>query len=280
MAASEALAIERLGCADVAAGLALSAAAGWNQTADDWLFFLAAGDVRGVRDDNGTVVATAAALPYDDASGWISMVLVDPAHRHRGIASQLVEACVTTLRSAGRTPVLDATPAGAAVYARSGFVAGFAFERWEGEGGGDPDASAASAPAATIASTLSALDRDAGGVDRGALWNSVLARAGTRAILAPGGDGFAVRRAGHRATQVGPIVAASPAAARDLLTQVLDDVGGEVFIDVPARSADIHRELERRGFVRQRPFVRMASGDARAAAERERVFALAGPEFG
>jgi len=32
--------------------------------------------------------------------------------------------------------------------------------------------------------------------------------------------------------------------------------------------------------VRQRPFVRMALGDARPAAARERVFALAGPEFG
>jgi len=42
MAASEALAIERLGPGDVAGGLALSDAAGWNQTADDWAVFIAA----------------------------------------------------------------------------------------------------------------------------------------------------------------------------------------------------------------------------------------------
>src|SRR5947208_992421 len=134
MASSDVLAIERLAADDVAGGLALSDAAGWNQSADDWSFFLSAGAAFGVRDDAGALIATAAALPYDAATGWISMVLVDAGHRHRGIASQLVDACVASLRDAGRTPVLDATPAGAAVYARIGFVAGFGFERWEGDG--------------------------------------------------------------------------------------------------------------------------------------------------
>ena len=87
---------------DVAGGLALSDAAGWNQTADDWSLFIAAGAAFGVRDEAGALIATAAALPYDAATGWISMVLVDAAHRHRGIASQLVDACVASLRDAGR----------------------------------------------------------------------------------------------------------------------------------------------------------------------------------
>jgi predicted N-acetyltransferase YhbS len=69
------------------------------------------------------------------------MVLVDPAHRHRGIASQLVDACVASLREAGRIAGARRDAGGAAVYAKIGFVAGFAFERWEGEG------------AATIAAT-------------------------------------------------------------------------------------------------------------------------------
>src|SRR6476659_8406825 len=133
MASSDVLAIERLALDDVAGGLALSDGAGWNQSADDWSLFIAAGAAFGVRGENGTLVATAAALPYDDRTGWISMVLVDPAHRHRGIASQLVDAGLASLREAGRIAVLDATPAGAAVYAKVGFVAGFAFERWEGE---------------------------------------------------------------------------------------------------------------------------------------------------
>ena len=77
MAASEALAIERIGAAEVAGGLALSDAAGWNQTADDWAFFIAEGEAIGVRDDTGRLVASAATLPYEGGVGWIAMVLVD-----------------------------------------------------------------------------------------------------------------------------------------------------------------------------------------------------------
>ena len=283
MASSDVLAIEPLALDDVAGGLALSDAAGWNQTADDWAFFIDAGAAFGVRDEAGTLIATAAALPYDAATGWISMVLVDPAHRHRGIASQLVDACVASLRESGRVPVLDATPAGAAVYAKIGFVAGFAFVRWEGEGAvtiAAGDAQDGVAAVTSLDETLIALDRSACGVDRAPLLRSLVARPATSAWLAPRGDGFALRRAGRRAAQVGPIVAADDAAALELLALALASVAGRVFIDVPAHRTSIADALARRGFVRQRPFVRMALGDLRAAAVRAHVFAIAGPEFG
>jgi len=283
MASSDVLAIERLRLDDVAAGLALSDAVGWNQTADDWSLFIAAGSALGVRDEAGTLIATAAALPYDAVTGWISMVLVDAAHRHRGIASQLVDACVASLRDAGRIAVLDATPAGAAVYAKAGFVAGFTFERWEGEGAATVAATGSNRAVVagpSHADTLIALDRDAGGVDRALLLRSFLSRPATRAWLASRGNGFALRRAGRRAAQVGPIVAADDRCALELLALALADNAGRVFIDVPAHRASIADALTRLGFVRQRPFVRMALGDARAAAARERVFVLAGPEFG
>jgi GNAT superfamily N-acetyltransferase len=283
MASSDVLAIERLSLDDVAGGLALSDAAGWNQNADDWSFFIAAGAAFGVRDEAGALIATAAALPYDDVTGWISMVLVDAAHRHRGIASQLVDACVASLREGGRIAVLDATPAGAAVYAKIGFVAGFAFERWERDGAATiatTDPESGSAPGPSQGETLIALDGSACGVDRALLLRAFFARPTTRAWLAPRGDGFALRRAGRRAAQVGPIVATDDATAVELLALALDGIDGRVFIDVPVHRTSIADALARRGFVRQRPFVRMALGDARAAAARERVFALAGPEFG
>ena len=283
MASSDVLAIERLSTGDIAAGLALSDAAGWNQTADDWALFIGAGAAFGVRDEGGTLIATAAALPYDATTGWISMVLVDAAHRHRGIASQLVDACIASLRDAARTPVLDATPAGAAVYAKIGFVAGVAFDRWEGDAAPTHAIAAgerAVSAAPTQVETLIALDRSAGGVDRSLLLRSFIARSDTRAWLAAGGDGFAVRRAGRRAAQVGPIVATRDDDALGLLGTAIDDGAGRVFIDVPAHRTSIADALVRRGFVRQRSFVRMALGNVGAAAARDRVFALAGPEFG
>jgi len=282
MASSDVLAIERLTLDDVAGGLALSDAAGWNQNADDWSLFIAAGTAFGVRDESGALIATAAALPYDAATGWISMVLVAAAHRHRGIASQLVDACVASLREGGCIAVLDATPAGAAVYAKIGFVAGFAFERWEGGAATiavtETESGIAAGPSES--DTLIALDRSACGVDRALLLRSFLARPATRAWLAPRRYGFALRRAGRRAVQVGPIVATDDAAAVELLALALAGIDGRVFIDVPVHRTSITEALTRRGFVRQRPFVRMALGDPHAAAARERVFALAGPEFG
>ena len=124
MAVSEALSLGALTLADVAGGLALSSGAGWNQTADDWRFFIEQGHAVGFRTPSGTVVATAAAIVYSGGLGWISMVLVAPAWRHRGLASLLVENCIQRLRSAHITPVLDATPAGEPVYRHLGIRAG------------------------------------------------------------------------------------------------------------------------------------------------------------
>jgi GNAT superfamily N-acetyltransferase len=289
MASSDAACIERLGPGDAAAGLALSDAAGWNQSADDWALFLGCGEVFGARDEGGRVVATAAALPYDGGVGWISMVLVAPAHRHRGIASSLLERCIASLLATNRVPVLDATPAGAEVYRRRGFVAGFAFDRWERAAGAaspaiasrrQPDPGPVEARRDADVDEIVTLDAAAHRVGRAALLRALVARAGTRAWLSAARDGFAIARAGRRATQVGPVVAARTADALALVEKALASAAGRIFIDVPARVTTLVRRLEQQGFVRQRPFVRMALGDAALLAADARVFALAGPEFG
>jgi GNAT superfamily N-acetyltransferase len=281
--AGEAPAIERLARADVDAGLRLSDAARWNQTDDDWAFFIEHGDAFGLRDGAGALVATAAALPYGARAGWVSMVLVDAAHRHRGLATRLLGACVDALRAHGRVPVLDATPDGAAVYRRAGFVAGFAFERWEGDAGG------AAAPVGDAVvdvrderqrDALRALDRSLWDLEREALLSDFLARPATRAFLAADASGFALVRAGRRAWQLGPIVAADADSAAALLARALGAAHGRVFVDVPVDAGATAAELARRGFVRQRPFVRMALGTTTALAANARVHAVAGPEFG
>ena len=289
MAPSESLAIERLGAADVDAGLRLSDAARWNQTAEDWAHFIAHGDAFGIRDDADGLIATAAASPYGANVGWISMVLVDARHRHRGHATRLLAACVEDLRGAGRIAVLDATPDGAAVYRQHGFVAGFTFERWQRDAAAS--AREASAPSvrdgdatavidARARDALIAIDRSLWDLDRGALLRAFLARPSTRAWLAADASGFVVLRAGRRAEQLGPIVAASERAAIELLDRALAAASSAVFIDAPTSSPSLAQVLVDRGFVRQRPFVRMALDDAPALHANTRAFAVAGPEFG
>ncbi len=81
--------------------------------------FLDFGTVYAVR-EQARVIATAATLPYGRCA-WISMVLVAGTHRRRGLATRLLYRCIADITAAGLVPVLDATPAGRAVYAPLGF---------------------------------------------------------------------------------------------------------------------------------------------------------------
>ena len=266
---------------DVDDALALSDEAGWNQTTDDWAVFIGHGHVRGRRSADGALVASGAALPYAGGQGWISMVLVSPAFRHRGLASELLNDGVAWLRERGLVPVLDATPAGAQVYQRQGFVPGMAFERWEHPGTALPAPDAGLRPA-TVQDlpAIAAADERASLIGRRPLLQSFLQRPGTQAWITGDGQSFVIARAGRRATQIGPLVAADEATAWQLLQQALAAVPGPVFLDLPKRWARLAASLGAAGFRPQRPFVRMALGDAPALAGSERLFVVAGPEFG
>ncbi|MEO7128472.1 MAG: GNAT family N-acetyltransferase, partial [Rhodoferax sp.] len=120
------------------AGVALSDAAGWNQTDDDWQLFVEQGEAIGLRTAQNQLVASAATLPFTTTAdngrnirrvAWISMVLVATKWQHRGLATRLLAECVNRLRVEGVTPMLDATPAGEPVYRRMGFESGFDFTR-------------------------------------------------------------------------------------------------------------------------------------------------------
>jgi GNAT superfamily N-acetyltransferase len=290
------LRLEALGPGDVEAGLALSDAAGWNQTGDDWALFIRRGHAIGLRDDAGRWVATAAALSYGTDAGWISMVLVADAWRHRGLASRLMDASVEHLRAAATLPVLDATPAGAAVYRQIGFVPGFEIDRWERRA---PAAATMALPAAAVPSptggeprpagaadldALAALDRASTGLDRRFLLESFLARPATRAWRAADGCGFVIARAGRRAVQIGPLVAVDAAQAIALLSVAIAAVatppGRAVFLDLPRAHRELAGWLGQQGFARQRPFVRMSLGAAEPPVLGAGMFVLAGPEFG
>jgi len=134
------LPIGRLAPEELPDAEALAAEAGWNQVGADWRIFLERGTVYAVRSPSpagkvgagrreGTrVIATAATLPYGRCA-WISMVLVTAAHRRRSLATRLLHRCIADITAAGLVPVLDATPAGRAVYAPLGFEEAWSFTR-------------------------------------------------------------------------------------------------------------------------------------------------------
>ena len=122
-------AISALSKAELDGAQALVAEAGWNQVRADWELFTELGDAFKVTARNGEVAATAATLPFA-RFGWISMVLVGKHHRRKGIATALLEHCVARLHEQGLVPMLDATPAGRAVYRQLDFQDGWQITRW------------------------------------------------------------------------------------------------------------------------------------------------------
>ena len=215
-------------------------------------------------------------LPYA-GFGYVSMVLVTPAFRHRGIATRLLRDAIAALQAQNRTPMLDATPAGAAVYRPLGFRELFCMRRWQRRG---RDGAASDATQATAADLplLAELDAEAFGAPRPYLLRNFLARLGTRAFVRDGG--FVVRRSGLRADQIGPLVARDESAAADLLAAALDAAPGPVFVDLLDGREALARTLADRGFEVQRPFTRMALGTSVPCGDPARLFAAAGPEFG
>ncbi|MDN4590554.1 GNAT family N-acetyltransferase [Xenophilus aerolatus] len=296
MAPSEAVEAEALqsvclAAADVFAGVGLSSAAGWNQTTDDWALFIAQGEAIGLRTARSELVATAATLPYEGGHAWISMVLVDPAWQHRGLATRLLAQCIESLRARRMVPTLDATPAGEAVYRKLGFLRGFGFSRWERDAAASTAAEAVDprvreATQDELADCM-ALDTQACGLGRAALLASLAGRQGSRAWRLDDArglaTGFVIAREGRRAAQIGPLVAAGDAQAIGLLRAALAATPGPVFIDVPDAREALSGWLIAHGFRLQRSFMRMA---LRAqlppylAEAPSSLFAVAGPEFG
>ena len=276
MAVIDAPVSEILSMAHVESALALSIEAGWNQTPDDWAFFTECGRTRGIFVD-GELIATAATLTYGSRLGYVSMILVTPRFRNRGIAKQLLRESFDDLEIRGYRALLDATPAGAVVYRRLGFLDVFPLRRWQGEGYA---ASGAALRTATLPNVERLIVQDAlaFGADRPFLIRNLLARAGTHALVSD--VGFVVRRKGNRADQIGPLVAADGPSAQQLLFAAIGLGAGPVFLDVPDHQQSLGHFLEALGFSVQRPFTRMGRGLSTRPGDPARLFAAAGPEFG
>ena len=279
MASTEALAEGPLQAADLERACALVSEAGWNQNAADWQIFLELGSTIGLKSD-GSLVATAATLPYPSGFGWISMVLVTREFRRRGIATRLLEQCISRLVDAGMIPVLDATPAGREVYRPLGFREGWSIQRWRRRSGDVVGGFDAARPLEQSDwNAVLALDAAAFGCDRSPLLERLRRRSRGFACVIEG-QGFLLGREGRVATQLGPIVAADEEIAGALVAHALTRVKAPLIVDALERHAGFARRLAALGFERERPYTRMALGRDELFGDPARTFAIGGPELG
>jgi GNAT superfamily N-acetyltransferase len=277
MAAIEQSETVRLGPDDARAGLALSTEAHWNQNEADWRFFLTEGEVFGVRDKDGLLIASAALLPYSAGNAWVSMVLVTENWRRRGLATKLVDACLAAAARQKLTTWLDATPAGATVYGPLGFVPTLQLRRLRLEHAISTKAEAPPSLSACGIDEFSSQDRRAMGFDRSALLRRISARPGSR--LLSNGEAVALVRDGRKARHIGPVLAPDAEQALAIVSDIVRSENGALLIDAVFEQDEFLKGLARSGWKIERPFQRMRFGHVLGQSA-HLPFAVAGPEFG
>ena len=264
---------------DISAGMRLKDAAGWNQTEFDWrtMLSLAHGSSFGI-DCDGALRATTTAICYGRKLAWIGMVLTDSEYRGRGLARRLMEHTLEYLRRERVHWIkLEATAMGRPVYDRLGFRDEAVIERWVRKPAPLTAGKSSAAPFVPDA----ALDTEAFGADRTTLLRALAG--GEAASIA--GQGFAMGRAGSRASYFGPCVSRSMDAARRLVGWYLAKHSADnIYWDILSSNHDAIELARESGFERARELMRMALAGVEnsppLANNDALVFGAAGFEYG
>ena len=286
--------IRPLGVADLPGALALSASAHWNQNEADWRTLLALGQGWAIdavaADGREQLAASAVVLPYGARFAWVSMLLVLPEFQRLGFATQLLRHALGVLASRGMTAILDATPAGHAVYEQEGFRDTWCFARYRREQcsaptiQNRPPGPATRPLRASDWPAIEAIDAPAFGASRLPLLRALAQRLPNAArVVEEGGRlrGFVFGRDGREARQIGPLLADdATATATSLIGDVLSALPGPVSLDLLDRRQALLPWLQQQGFVFQRPFTRMVQGGSGAPGDPEPIVLVAGPELG
>lgn len=277
---------------DLARCVELSTEAGWNQNEGDWRFLLNHGHSYGVELEGQGLVATTGAWPMGDQFAWINMVLVTERCRGQGLAKAMLSRCIMDTEARGQIALLDATDQGRQVYLKMGFGGERRFVRLKR--GGEERKSPRLEPlekgwsvrlmAKADLGEVPGMDQKVLGASRGALLADLLERCPQLAwvLIDAAGvlRGFLMGRSGCSARQLGPLVAEGVRHARLLVTRVLDQVKGPIYMDVPEEHLAWMGELNQWGFRPERRFTRMGQGGVELETDWNCYYAAAGPDFG
>ena len=274
--------IRQLFESDIPAAMKLKDAAGWNQTEADWRRLIKLepnGCFAAIENDQ--LVGTTTTTTYENELAWIGMVLVDPQHRRRGIATRLIETALAYLDRKVAVIKLDATAEGNPVYEKSGFKTESTVERWRGS---VKSRSIWREDTAIDLNALLALDRRAFSADRSRLIKYLIDDCRISPVLVKDESGlltgYALARAGTKAVYIGPVVTGDTAHVENSLDRILGQLSGSnVYIDFSNECGVSSSVLSDRGFVKERDLIRMSCG-SHSVKTSPLVIAIAGPEIG
>jgi predicted N-acetyltransferase YhbS len=214
---------------------------------------------------------------------WLGLMAVDPAMQRRGIGQALVEALIVSAHELGCEAVLlDASNAGASVYARVGFVADdrvrvYIRESPENSMDGNPIAAQRVTPLAPDdLLVLVSFDARHFGARREALLAASLHLYADRVFATRDEAGAITGYLVAQEQRFGPWVAATQEAAEALLAHALTlPYAAAPSVLVPALNRHAVDLLERTGFTSSRDLRHMRHGGEPALQRRERIYGQA-----
>lgn len=268
---------------DVPFGMQLVQQAGWNQLEADWHRALAL-------HPEGCFLAEQARKPVGTVTtcvfgpvAWIAMVLVDTAARNQGIGQKLMEHAVAHLDGLGiETQRLDATVLGRGLYEKLGFQEEYEVARMKGiaQVRGNVDDDAMPWTPDTPAPPILDLDARITATRRETFLHALLHTNTFCYSMLEDGLAYAGSRKGRNAVQLGPVVASTPEAGRQICDAMLHHLNGmPVFVDIPVPNKAALRWAKLNKLEEQRRFVRMYRGK-KLNDDPESIWASSGPEKG
>lgn len=263
--------------ADLPAAHALSVQLKWPHRLDDWAMVLRLSDGF-VALDGERLIGTAFTCPQGDFA-TIGLVIVSDDYQGQGIGRQLMEQALDACQK--RTPVLNATLAGAPLYVSQGFVEFGRIQQHQG-------LAQAPAPAPLAEGETGRPLRDADkarvlelanagtGMDREAVLSDLFDVIEHAVVIERDGQvrAFAMLRPYGRGRGVGPVVAENLEQAQHLIATLLAQVPDTfVRIDIPADSG-LSDWLETAGLKQVDTVALMARGTPPQSADGIRQFAV------
>lgn len=266
-----------MSAADVAATHALSVRLKWPHRQEDWAMLqrLSQGYVV---EDEGKLIGSVVTCPQGEYA-TIGMVIVSDEYQGRGIGRRLMDLALDACGPS--TAVLNATLAGAPLYASQGFIEFGQVHQHQGQ----VEVPECAAPAAgEQCRSLGEADRsrqlelaNAGsGLDRQRVMDELFTITEHSVGIERDGQlrAFAILRPFGRGRSIGPVVAENAEQAQQLIATLLARVPGEyVRIDIPADSG-LGAWLEKAGLKRVDQVAQMARGTPPQATGGVRQFAL------
>lgn len=257
---------------------ALSQSVQWPHRPEDWALFLSLSQ-GAVALEGDRVIATALVTPFGQVA-TANMIIVDAPHRGAGLGRRVMQAAIELAQP--REWRLIATKDGLPMYERMGFVA--YGEIVQHQGMATPEAPAGALPdSATMTDleALVALDTQATGMERAALYTTLLQLGGVH-VLREGGSitALAALRDFGRGKVLGPVLARDQGDARALMAPLIASCAGRFLrVDAPVTSG-LAPWFAAQGLAHAGGGVQMRLGPPTPVSGPQQVFALAAQALG